>query len=106
MASIFSALFGTKNNTELTEAVKNGAYIVDVRTPAEFSAGSVKGAVNIPMDKLQNQMKKFKGKKNIVLFCQSGARSGYAKNILKKNGIENVFNGGSVGKMHRIVSEN
>lgn len=103
MASIFSALFGSKNNTELIEAVKNGAYIVDVRTPAEFSGGSVKGSVNIPMDKLQSQMKKFKGKKNIVLFCRSGARSGYAKGILEKNGFQNVFNGRSVGNMNRII---
>jgi len=105
MASIFSALFGTKNNTELVESVKNGALLVDVRTPAEFSAGSVKGAINIPMEKIQTQMKKFKGKKGVVLFCRSGARSGYAKGILERNGIENVFNGGSVGNMNQIVTK-
>jgi len=106
MASIFSALFGTKNNTELVDAVKNGALLVDVRTPAEFSAGSVKGAINIPMERIQNQMKKFKGKKSVVLFCRSGARSGYAKGILERNGIENVFNGGSVGNMNQILRKN
>ena len=106
MASIFSALFGTKNNTELVDAVKNGALLVDVRTPAEFSAGSVKGAINIPMERIQNQMKKFRGKKAVVLFCRSGARSGYAKGILERNGIENVFNGGSVGNMNQILIKN
>ncbi len=106
MASIFSALFGTKNNTELVDAVKNGALLVDVRTPAEFSAGSVKGAINIPMERIQNQMKKFRGKKGVVLFCRSGARSGYAKGILERNGIENVFNGGSVGNMNQILRKN
>ena len=38
----FSALFGKTDNSQLTEVIKEGAFLVDVRTPAEFSAGSVK----------------------------------------------------------------
>jgi len=44
---------------------------VDVRTPAEFSAGSVKGAVNIPLDKsAKANYPKFKNKKSIVFFAE------------------------------------
>lgn len=98
-----SFLFGKKDNSALAEALKNGAYLVDVRSPAEFSGGSIKGAVNIPLNNLQQQMKKFKGKKNIVLFCQSGARSGQAKRILEQRGFENVVNGGSVRNVERLL---
>ena len=74
---------------------KKETFYVDVRTPAEFAQGSVKGAVNIPLDQIEKQLAKFKGKKNIVVFCRSGNRSSNAKAILEQNGIINVTNGGS-----------
>lgn len=101
----FSALFGNTDNSQLTEAVKNGAFLVDVRTPAEFSAGSVKGAVNIPLDKVSSQLPKFKDKKRIVVFCRSGNRSGQAKSILEQNGFQNVINGGTWQNVNQAVNE-
>lgn len=87
-------LFGG-NNGQLAETIKGGAFLVDVRTPAEFASGSVRGAVNIPLDSIQGQLAKFRDKKSIVVFCRSGARSGQAKSILERNGIQNVVNGGT-----------
>lgn len=89
----------------LNEFLKNGAFLVDVRTPGEFKSGSVKGAVNIPLAELQQELKRFKGKKNIVLFCRSGSRSGYAKRILIQNGITDVANGGSVGNVKKELNK-
>lgn len=91
----FSALLGNKNKEQLSDAIKNGAFLVDVRTPAEFAAGSVKGAVNIPLDKITGQLSAFKNKKAIVVFCRSGSRSGMAKSILEQNGVSQVINGGT-----------
>lgn len=101
----FSALFGKTDNSNLKEAVKNGAFLVDVRTPAEFSGGSVKGAVNIPLDKISSQLSKFKNKKSIVVFCRSGSRSGQAKSILESNGFQNVINGGAWQNVKQAVNE-
>lgn len=101
----FSALFGKTDNSNLKEAVKNGAFLVDVRTPAEFSGGSVKGAVNIPLDKVPSQLSKFKNKKNIVVFCRSGNRSSQAKSILENNGFQNVINGGTWQNVKQVVNE-
>lgn len=101
----FSAIFGNTDNTQLTEAVKNGAYLVDVRTPAEFADGSVKGAVNIPLDKVPTELSKFEGKQNIVVFCLSGNRSGQAKSILEQNGFEDVINGGTWQNVNQVVNE-
>ncbi|WP_338157233.1 rhodanese-like domain-containing protein [Avrilella dinanensis] len=72
MFGIFNNLFGqNKDNEALTEAVKNGSFIVDVRTPAEFASGSIKGAVNIPLDKIQRQLVKFKDKKTLLFFAEA-----------------------------------
>ena len=98
-----SAIFGSKDNSQLKEAIEGGAFLVDVRSSGEFASGSVKGAVNIPLDKIGSQLTKFKGKKNIVVFCQSGNRSGQAKSILEKNGVQNVINGGSWSNVNQCV---
>ncbi len=77
--------------------------MVDVRTPSEFASGSVKGAVNIPLDAVMQNLARFKDKKNIVVFCRSGNRSGQAKSILEQNGFKNVFNGGTWEDVARLV---
>lgn len=92
---LFSALFGSSDNSAITKAIKEGAFLVDVRSPGEFAGGSVAGAVNIPVDQVSQQIAKFKNKKTIIVFCRSGARSGQAKSILEKNGFKNVINGGT-----------
>lgn len=74
---------------------KEETFYVDVRTPAEFAQGSVKGSVNIPLDQIEKQLAKFKDKKKIIVFCRSGNRSSQAVAILNKNSITNVTNGGS-----------
>ena len=102
---LFSALFGKIDNGSLKEALKNGAFLVDVRTTGEFSAGSVKGAVNIPLDKIQSQLAQFKDRKTIVVFCQSGNRSAQAKRMLEQNGFQNVVNGGTWGNVNQFVIE-
>ena len=105
MLGIFKNLFGQNDNTELKEVLTDNAYLVDVRTPSEFASGSVKGAVNIPLDKISGQLSKFKGKKNIVVFCRSGNRSSQAKSILEKNGFDNVVNGGTWQNVNSAISK-
>jgi rhodanese-related sulfurtransferase len=80
---------------ELAAIINDGAFLVDVRSAGEFAGGSAKGAVNIPLDQVSQQLSKFKNKKAIVVFCRSGNRSGQAKSILESNGFDNVTNGGT-----------
>ncbi len=99
----FSAIFGTINNSKSSEAIQEGALLVDVRSAGEFASGSVKGAVNIPLDRIGSQLSKFKGKKNIVVFCRSGNRSSQAKSILEQNGFQNVINGGTYQNVSQCI---
>ena len=96
-------MFGGGPTIDLKAILEEGAFLVDVRTAAEFAGGHVKGSVNIPLDKVASQLAKFKNKKNIVVFCQSGGRSSRAKSILEQNGFTNVINGGSWDRVNRFV---
>lgn len=105
MFSFLKKLFSGADNIELQNAINNkSTFLVDVRTPGEFKNGSVKGAVNIPLNTLQSNLTKFKNKKAVVVFCASGMRSSQAKSILTRNGIANVFNGGPWHKVQRLKS--
>lgn len=101
--SFLSNLFGNNNRVDLNDIIRQGAFLVDVREKSEFSGGSAKGAVNIPLGSIQSQLQQFKGKQNIIVFCRSGARSGQAKSILETNGISHVINGGSWQNVAQIV---
>jgi phage shock protein E len=91
----FSDLFSSKPAVDYAELVKNGAIIVDVRTPGEFAQGHIKGAVNIPLDMIRSRVSELKQKnKPVITCCRSGARSGSAKSILTDAGIE-CYNGGA-----------
>lgn len=81
------------------------AFLVDVRTPTEFAEGSVKGAVNIPLNEVHQRISEFKDKQQIVVFCRSGNRSAQAMAILKENGITNVVNGGSWISVEKMMNE-
>ncbi len=70
-----------------------GAVILDVRTTAEFADGHVKGSINIPLDRLPQQLKKLSKDKPIIACCLSGGRSGSAVSLLKAEGYE-AYNGG------------
>ncbi|MCX8080901.1 MAG: rhodanese-like domain-containing protein [Bacteroidia bacterium] len=87
----------------IKEAVKNGAVLLDVRTPEEFKTGSVKGAKNIPLQIIQSKMASLDKNATLVVFCRSGNRSGMAKSILEANGFKNVINAGGLSDIKSIL---
>jgi len=101
--NFFQQLFGGGATIDLKGVIAEGAFLVDVRTAGEFADGHVKGSVNIPLDRVQNQLAKFKNKKNIIVFCRSGGRSSQAKSILEQNGFTNVVNGGTWNNVNQYV---
>ena len=52
--------------------------LIDVRDPEEFAAGAFKTAVNVPSDKLEDEIKSLPSNKPIVFVCATGSRSGEA----------------------------
>lgn len=94
-------LFG-KNPVNFSELVKNGALIIDVRTPGEFAGGHIKNSVNIPLDKLHTQVQSLKNKNvPLITCCASGMRSASAAQLLRSKGIAEVYNGGGWRKLSK-----
>jgi rhodanese-related sulfurtransferase len=79
-----------------TEAVnminREKAVVIDVCETAEFAAGHLGSAKNIPLGQLEEKLPSAVKNKALplILVCQSGARSGRAVAIAKKLGYGNV----------------
>ncbi len=109
--SLFGSLFGAGSNsinvTQLKEKISAkpaNVFYLDVRTPMEFKSNKIKGFKNIPVDQVPNRLSEIPKDKEVVVICQSGARSSSAVRFLKSQNYENVTNvSGGMGAwtMHR-----
>lgn len=72
--------------------VTKGAILLDVRTPQEFAAGHLDGAINVPVDRVADRIASVaKPDQPIVVYCRSGARSGAATRALRARGYGQVL---------------
>jgi rhodanese-related sulfurtransferase len=60
--------------------------VLDVRSPEEYAAGHVPGAVNIPYDQVASRLAEVPKDKDVVLYCRSGRRSALAGEVLAGKG--------------------
>lgn len=94
---------GASDGGSIAEKIRAGATIVDVRTAEEFSAGSYAGAVNIPVQELEERLAEVGPRdRPVVLYCASGVRSERARLILLSAGFKDVSNAGGLGDMPRL----
>ena len=90
---------GDVSGTEARRLVQAGGRLVDVRTPGEFASGHIDGAVNIPLQELEQRLGELKPLDSpIVLYCRSGNRSGRASRLLKGAGYSAVHDLGSISR--------
>ena len=64
--------------------------LIDVRTPAEYEAGHIPGAVNMPLNLLRDQLDDLCSVlhgQDVVLVCRSGQRAGQAHEALTRAGL-------------------
>ena len=85
----------------VSEKIRSGARIIDVRTPQEFAGSSYPKAKNMPLDTLPSRMADLPKDRPIVLYCASGARSARATRVLKRAGFTDVVNAGGLSSMPR-----
>ena len=110
--AVLAAVFLLKRASQITSKdaqarLKNGALVIDVRTPSEFSSGHLPKAINIPLDQIETVLpRRVKDKSQVLLLhCHSGMRSGMAKKKLNALGYSNAYNLGSYGRAAEIVGE-
>jgi rhodanese-related sulfurtransferase len=84
---------GTVDSPSLRERLDDAgptARLIDVRTAAEFEAGHIPGAINVPLDVLKERLDDLcpllRGQ-DIVLVCRSGQRAGQARKALAGAGL-------------------
>lgn len=93
-------------NVNVKEFVKymQGAQVLDVRTPGEWSEGIIEGAtmVNIYDAGFDAELAKLDKEKPVAVYCKSGARSGQAMSKMQKLGFKEVYNlNGGIGAWKR-----
>ena len=70
---------------------KDSKDIIDVRKPTEFEAGHVEGALNFPLDFINDAKSKLNLDQNYYVHCKAGYRSMVAISILKKRGFDKLI---------------
>ncbi len=90
--NIINGTMPTVSWRDMESADRNEVFLLDVRTPAEYSFGSIAGAVNIPLDELRSRLNEIPTDKNIYIFCAVGLRGYLALKILSAHGFKNVKN--------------
>ena len=66
-------------------------FLLDVRMPEEFAGGHIEGAVNIPVQELDQHLSEIPTDQPVVLYCRTGNRSAAAAGILKNAGYSQVY---------------
>ncbi len=85
----------TISQKELVARTKSetNTFVLDVRSPREYSSGHIPGAANINHTELSNHLEKLRGyeDKDVVVYCERGVRAQMAQKILKTAGFSNVY---------------
>ncbi|MFE9483695.1 rhodanese-like domain-containing protein [Streptomyces spororaveus] len=74
--------------------------VLDVRTPGEYAAGHLPGALNIPLDQISRALPAIRhtaDRGDILVVCASGARSDSACRTLAEHGIDTATLAGGTG---------
>ena len=80
------------DNRSATELINHkNAQIVDLRDPADFKKECIARSVNIPADRIQNELGKLDKTRPVLLVDDDGRRSRMASPLLRGTGFKEVF---------------
>lgn len=77
---------------DISHLARETSVLIDVRTKSEYEMGTIRGALNIPVDELRERLDEIPKNKDIIIICQIGLRGYLAHKILTQNGFKNVKN--------------
>ena len=81
---------------EARQALEDGAVLVDVREPGEWSAGHAADAIHIPLAQLTEHLAELPVDREIITVCRSGRRSATAAALLNRHGLRATNLGGGM----------
>ena len=99
----FLSILGLGNG-KLKEALRQGAIVIDIRTAAEFDRGKVRDSINIPVDRININLKRIVQMKRPIIICSSSdSENETVIDVLKANGVKEIYNGGNWTKLWRMM---
>lgn len=82
----------TKQEVELMQKGDSVVRLIDIRAPSEYEKQHVPGAVNIPAERLTDELSDISKDETIITVCTYGKeRSQHAAELLYKAGFGNIF---------------
>ena len=83
-------------NGKIKDALRRGAIIIDIRTAAEFDRGRVRDSINIPVDRININLKRIVQMSGPMIICSnSDSENERVIDVLKANGVKEIYNGGN-----------
>jgi len=73
---------------QIEDRVRNGGFLLDVRTAGEFRRGHIEGAANIPIDEVRDRLAEIPKDRTILVYCLTGIRSYYVCRTLTQLGYQ------------------
>ena len=104
LLSLFVTVCGQVGANEYEKIFSSENILIDVRTPSEYQYGHLEKAVNIPFNKIEEDIKYFAPNKEqtLVVYCKSGSRARIAEKKLKEMEYKNVINAGKYSDLKEL----
>ena len=90
---------------ELKDMDLSDKTLIDVRTKDEYSLGTIRNAINIPVDELRERIHEIPADKPIIVFCAIGLRGYIALKILTSHHFKNVRNLSGGYKTYELATQ-
>lgn len=96
--SEIKVMTGEELEKQNADKKKDEVLIIDVRSPEEYKGGHIAHAINIPLDEVKDRLDEIADYKDkpVILYCNTGNKSGQAAEILVENGFTDVTNAAGV----------
>jgi len=91
-------------NGKIKDALRRGAVVIDIRTAAEFDRGKVRDSINIPVDRININLRRIVQMSGPIIICSgSDSENERVIDVLKANGVKEIYNGGNWTKLWRMM---
>ena len=80
--------------------VEDGALLLDVREPDEWTAGHAPAAAHLPLGEVPLRAEELPTDRRVVAICRAGGRSQQAAEFLRQHGIDAVNLAGGMRAWH------
>ncbi len=89
---------GKKLEKQNSDKNKDEVLVIDVRSEEEYKAGHIQHAINIFVDEMESRLNEIEDYKDkpVILYCNTGNKSGKAAKLLVANGFKDVTNAAGV----------